>query len=335
MTSKERVLTALRGQQPDRVPLNVFAGWNPPVRQRVNQKYGSVEGFCERFQIDIVTAVLPRFPFGRGAFLGAESFDPFLDAPWIDPYSEEILTTPCDGDLFLTVEEALQQRGDRAVFAHVWGVFELSQFLFEREVGQPGIEQALLNMALERDKAQRIYERLGEWSAGCVENAIRAGVDVIELSDDWGQQNALMFSPDDWWELIMPAMKPIVDAAKQHGVPVLVHSDGDISSVLDGVVELGVDAVHPVQESSGMDALEFKRKYGDRLSVMGGLDTITALPRMSPEEIRAEVRRVFGILKPGGGYIFCASHMFQADSPLEVVEAAYDEALKLAPYPID
>ncbi len=147
-------------------------------------------------------------------------------------------------------------------------------------------------MALERDKAQRVYERLGQWTAGCVENAIQAGVDVIELSDDWGQQNALMFSPKDWWELIFPATKPIIEAAKRHGVPVLLHSDGDITSVLDGVVELGVDAVHPLQESSGMDATEFKRKYGDRLSVMGGLDTITALPRMSPEEIRAAPRRL-------------------------------------------
>jgi len=332
MTPKERVLTAFRREQPDRVPLNVFAGWNPPVRQRVEQEYGSVDAFCERFGIDIVTAVLPRFPFGRGSFPGAQSFDPFLEAPWTDPYSEEILTTPCDGDLFLTVEEALAQRRDRAVFAHVWGVFELSQFLFERQVGLPGLEQALLNMALDRDKAARMYQRLGEWSAACVENVIRAGVDVIELSDDWGQQNTLLFSPKDWWELIFPATKPIIEAAKRRGVPVLLHSDGDISAVLEGVVELGADAVHPLQESAGVDLAAFRRDYGDRLAVMGGLDTVTALPAMSPDEIRVEVQRVFEILKPGGGFVFSASHMFQEDSPLEVVEAAYDEALKLAPY---
>lgn len=332
MTSRERILLAMRRQQPDRVPLNVFAGWNPPVRVRFEERYGSIEQFYDRFGIDMITAVMPRFPFGRGAFPEAETFDPFLEAEWVDPRSPEILRTPCDEILSLTVEEGLRQRGERALFVHAWGVFELSQFLFERKLGFPGIEKALLNMALDRDKAKKMYERLGQWTAACVETAIDAGADAIQLSDDWGQQNTMMFSPRDWWDLIFPATKPIVEAARARRVPVLLHSDGDVTAVLDGIVQLGVDALHPVQESAGMDPAAVKREYGDRLAIMGGLDTITALPRMSPDEIRREVRRVFEILKPGGGYIFAASHMFQEDSPIEVVEAAYDEALRLAPY---
>ena len=71
---------------------------------------------------------------------------------------------------------------------------------------------------------------------------------------------------------------------------------------------------------------------GKDVCIMGGLDTITALPVMSPSDIRAEMRRVFGALKETGPFIFAGSHMFQDDCDLEVIEAAYDEAYKLAAF---
>ena len=63
MTSRERVLQTIRGERADRVPLNVFAGWNPGVRERVNARYGHIDEFCTQHHIDIVTGFLPRFPF--------------------------------------------------------------------------------------------------------------------------------------------------------------------------------------------------------------------------------------------------------------------------------
>jgi uroporphyrinogen decarboxylase len=310
MTSRERVLAALSGKRPDRVPLNVFAGWNPGVRAKVEARYGTIDAFCERLHIDIVTGVLPRFPFGgKEKQQQIMDLDQYLELEPDDPTSPVIIDTRCDGDIFLTVNEALQyHRQHKAVFCHAWGVFELSQFLFEQD-GMPGTEQALINMAAEPEKTRRMYLKLAAWTADCVENAIKAGVDVIEFSDDWGQQNTLLFSPQMWWEMIYPATKLIVDRARQYHVPVLLHSDGDITQLLDGVIQLGVSGVHPVQESAGMSLHKTRERLGPQTCIMGGLDTITALPVMSPAEIRAEVERVFSILKESGGFIFAGSHV--------------------------
>jgi uroporphyrinogen decarboxylase len=187
-------------------------------------------------------------------------------------------------------------------------------------------------MAAEPEKTRRIFFKLAEWTAECVEQAIKAGVDVIELSDDWGQQNTMMFSPKMWWDMIYPAMKIIFDRAQRYNVPVLLHSDGDVTLVLDGIMQLGIAGLHPVQESSGMSPQQTREKLGPGICIMGGLDTITALPVMTPAEIRVEVAHVFSILKNSGGYIFSGSHMIQDDTELDVVVAAYERAYELAEY---
>jgi len=331
MTSRERVLRTMCGERADRVPLNVFAGWNPGVRERVNAKYGDIDAFCRQHHIDIVTGVLPRFPFGRPQEHGRElMLEDYLAMAPVDPAAPGLLDQRCDGDLFLSVNEALAyHRQNLAVFVHVWGVFELSQFLFERN-NRPGTEPALINMIAEKEKTRRLYHRLAEWSAAAAASAIRAGADVIELSDDWGQQNTMLFSPQLWWELIYPATKIIVDTARQYGVPVLLHSDGDITLVLDGVRQLGIRGLHPVQESAGMSYAKTRQILGKEVCLMGGLDIVTALPKMTAEEIRAEVKRVFGRLKESGPFIFSGSHMFQDDAPLAVIEAAYEAAYESA-----
>ncbi len=330
MTSRERVLSCIRGQPVDRVPLNVFAGWNPGIRAAVSEKYGDIHGFCDAHHIDVVTGVLPRFPFAEPAGSLAE----YLTMDVVDPASPALLDVACDAEegLFLSVSEALRhQGGGKAVFVHAWGVFELSQFLFERD-GMPGTQDALMNMIADQDRTAEMYMRLGSWSAACVERAIQAGADVIELSDDWGQQDTMLFSPKLWRELIMPATKLIVDVAARYNVPVLLHSDGDITLILEDLRNLGLSGLHPVQESAGMSYQHTREVLGKKFCIMGGLDTVTALPVMTAAEVRTEVRRVFDALKPGGPFVFAGSHMFQDDAPLDVIEAAYQEAYLCAEY---
>jgi uroporphyrinogen decarboxylase len=139
--------------------------------------------------------------------------------------------------------------------------------------------------------------------------------------------HALLFRPQSWWELIFPAEKIICDAVRKKGGLLSLHSDGDITSVLDGVVELGFRVFHPCQESAGMNPREVKRAYHGRLGLYGGLDVRTVLGRGLPrEQLADEVRRIITQLKPGGGYIFCTSHMVQPGTPLEEVEFAYEVA---------
>lgn len=320
----------LSGMKPDRIPLNVFAGWNPGVRDKVIAAYGSMEAFNVQHHIDIVTGVLPRFAFRGTSQSQAMTLEDGLECAPDNPTAPTILSTPCDDILSFTVAEALCFREQqRAIFCHAWGVFELTQFLFEED-GLPGTEQALLSMAMNKEKMKRIFLKLGAWSADCVENAIKAGVDAIELSDDWGQQKTMLFSPHMWWDMVYPATKLIVDRARDFNVPVLLHSDGDVTKVLDGIAKLGLSGLHPVQESAGMSIESVRAALGPRFCIMGGMDTVTALPVMNPQEIQREVERVFAIAKESGSFIFAGSHMFQEDTSLEVIAAAYERAYALA-----
>lgn len=142
----------------------------------------------------------------------------------------------------------------------------------------------------------------------------------------------MLFSPQMWWNMVYPATKLIVDRARAHGVPVLLHSDGDVTKVLDGIRKLGVSGLHPVQESSGMSFAQTRAALAPSVCLMGGLDTVTALPVMNVDEIRAEVERVFALLKDSGGFIFAGSHMFQSDCSLDVIATAYERAFELAEY---
>jgi uroporphyrinogen decarboxylase len=227
-----------------------------------------------------------------------------------------------------TVPEAVAKykHGKRkALFGHVWGVGETLQ-------GLMGIENLLTCMATDREEMKRLLQRSAEWTADVVRRIIGMGVDVVQMSDDWGSTRALMFSPKDWWELIFPAEKTVVSAARGLHVPVALHSDGYIYDILPGIVDMGVNILHPLQASAGMDQRRVKKEFGDRLCLYGGLDVTYTLPRGTDEEIRAEVVEKMETLKPNGGYIFCTSHSVQEDTALERVDTAYRIALENSAY---
>lgn len=157
-------------------------------------------------------------------------------------------------------------------------------------------------------------------------------MDVIHVSDDWGMNEVLLFSPDMWWNLVYPSERITTEFAQRLGVPLSLHSDGNINAVLDGVVALGFQCFHPVQESAGMSQADVKRRYGHDLTLYGGLDVRTTLGPREPAKVRNEVRRVMRELKPGGGFIFCTSYMVQPGTPLEEVEMAYQVALEEGHY---
>jgi uroporphyrinogen decarboxylase len=146
---------------------------------------------------------------------------------------------------------------------------------------------------------------------------------MIHVSDDWGAQNSLMFSPEIWRELIFPYHKGVTDAVKQRGAFVSLHTDGNNMSVLDGIVELGYDVLHPFQESAGMDYGVYKSKYADKFVIMGGLDVQNTIGFGKLDNLKAQIERVIGMFKDGG-MLFCTTHFVQDHCSIEELTFAYD-----------
>jgi uroporphyrinogen decarboxylase len=77
-----------------------------------------------------------------------------------------------------------------------------------------------------------------------------------------------------------------------------------------------------------------KRRFGDNLVFCGGMDTHRVLPQGTPDEVRAEVRRVISLLGPGGGFMLGAVHTVMGDVPPENVLAMVDAVEDVGRYPL-
>jgi uroporphyrinogen decarboxylase len=137
-----------------------------------------------------------------------------------------------------------------------------------------------------------------------------------------------MFSTVIWWSLIFPNHKITADAVKQRGAFLSLHSDGNVNAVVDGIVELGYDVVHPWQESAGMSLAVQKEKYGDRFVVMGGLDIQTTIGFGKLDFLQSEIERVLRMFADGG-ILYCTTHFVQDHCSIEELTFAYDMIYKL------
>ena len=149
-------------------------------------------------------------------------------------------------------------------------------------------------------------------------------LDCVKFSDDMGTQNSMLFSVNTYRQRIKPYQAALYGHVKQkYGKKILLHS---CRPIIDDLIEIGVDALNPVQVSAkGMDAEGLKREFGDRITFWGGgVDTQHILPNGTLEEIRADVKKNLEVFKKGGGYVFCQVHNLQGNLDIDRVLAMYD-----------
>jgi uroporphyrinogen decarboxylase len=135
-------------------------------------------------------------------------------------------------------------------------------------------------------------------------------------------------------DIFKPRQKALFDAVRRvSNARILMHSDGNIASILPDLVEIGVDIINPVQPTCpGMDTAVLKREFGHELSFWGSIDTQQVLPFGTPKDVRDEVMRRIDDLAPGGGFVLAPVHNIQPEVPPENVVAMYDAALQYGQY---
>ena len=190
--------------------------------------------------------------------------------------------------------------------------------LLEDLVARPAFAEALL------DRATDFWERVSDRALA------EAGefVDLVWYGDDVGTQRGCLMRPDTYRRLVKPCHKRMAELARRHGKPIVFHSCGSVYLLIPDFIEIGIDALNPVQVSAAhMDTRQLKREFGRDLAFWGGVDTQQVLPWGTPDQVRDEVRRRIDDLARGGGYVLCAVHNIQAEVPPENVQAMYGEAM--------
>jgi uroporphyrinogen decarboxylase len=160
-------------------------------------------------------------------------------------------------------------------------------------------------------------------------------VDMIKIGDDLGSQEGLLMSPAMYREMLAPVHSEFVSFIKERtDARVFFHTDGDVFDLVPDFIDMGIDVLNPIQTSAGrMSDLErLKSEYGGAITLCGAIDTHEVLPHGSPDDVRAEVRRVISILGREGGYLLGSVHTIMNDVPAENVLAMVDAAVEYGHY---
>ena len=151
-----------------------------------------------------------------------------------------------------------------------------------------------------------------------ISRVVQWPITAIYFQDDLATSHGLMFSLDMIKEFILKYFEPGIDMARSANKKLIFHSDGDVTEVLDTLVDIGFDAVNPMQPELN-DLNKFKEKYHGKLAVYGGLDNSKIIPDSSPEGVRKHVKNIYNTLGKGGGLIL-SSHDIPLNCPEENIE---------------
>ena len=125
--------------------------------------------------------------------------------------------------------------------------------------------------------------------------------------NDMAYRNGPFFSPEAYMQFEYPSQKRMCDFFHSHDMPVILHTDGDVRKLIPGLIAAGIDCLQPCEAKAGMDLVELKANWGDKLAFMGGID-VRAMADPDPAVIEREISRKLPVAKQGGGYIYHADH---------------------------
>lgn len=178
-------------------------------------------------------------------------------------------------------------------------------FLYERAINVLGAQEIGIALAAEGETAHHLLDRILGFHLEIARQYIRYRPGQINLSDDYGHQDRLGMSPACWREFFKPRLKRIIDLYRSSLGPttvVCLHSCGHVMPILEDLMEIGIDILHPVQ-SRANNLPELRRRTTGRLTLCGAIDGQHILPFGTPADVRREVFQKLDLLWENGGYL--------------------------------
>ncbi|MFH1742433.1 MAG: uroporphyrinogen decarboxylase family protein [bacterium] len=171
------------------------------------------------------------------------------------------------------------------------------------------IDELLMIMAVEPEWAKEMFQHQAELVMALAQIVLDEGIqfDGALLSCDLGYRNGTFFSPEMYRSLQFPFDQKVGRFFRDKGLPVILHSDGRVKSLIPQFLDAGVNVLNPIECKAGMDLVELKREYGRDLAFMGGID-VRAMANPDPKVIEEEIKRKFAAAMVDGGYIYHSDH---------------------------
>lgn len=208
----------------------------------------------------------------------------------------------------------------RAILYWAGGAFETPWYI-------RGFESFLADLYVNPEIVEAICSRVAAFYQARAMRVIEAaggGIDIIGSGGDLGTQRGMLIKPDIWREAIKPHASELVKPFKDLGLKTFYHSCGSIVPVIDGLIEIGVDILDPIQVSAeGMTPEQLFPAFGGRLTFHGAIDENELLRNGTPEQVYEQTMRTIKTLGANSGYIVAPTHMVQGDTPPENVVAIF------------
>jgi len=156
---------------------------------------------------------------------------------------------------------------------------------------------------------KEVHTTIARFTAELYESYMEAGAEVFVESGDLAYKTGPMMSPKNFTELVLPGYKIITDTVHEKNGKIILHTDGQITPLLDFVVDCGFDGLHSLEPTAGVDLALVKKKVGDKLCLLGNIDVAHDLVYGTKEEVFNSVEYAIKTAGPGGGFIVSAANM--------------------------
>ncbi len=349
MTSRDRILAAIKREKPDRVPKNMRCC--PEIIELFKKKTGmeSMDDYFgydmrfvqytpgehkEDFSKHINISDIPEGGFlsewgaiwTKANFTCRHPMCNFTSISQIDEYP----FPDFDSDYrYRNLSEDTQKIKNKELA--VFSFYECG--CFEQACALRGMDKFFMDL-IENEKfvdalLQKILKRK-------IENAKRytaANVDVVWIGDDMGSQKSMLMSPDMWRQYFKPCLVKIIkEVGKVNpNVYIAYHSCGYIEPIIPELIEAGVDILESVQPEA-MNPAKLKNEFGDRLSFWGTVGAQSTMACGTPQEVKKVVKERIETIGRGGGLIIAPAHTMEKEVPYENIIAFFEAVEEYGEY---
>lgn len=352
MQARDRVLTALSHREPDRVPIDYWAG--PEVGARLIADLGGAthEDLLQRLGVDLRYVAGPSYAgqrlrifedgtisdlwgvrrrtidVNRGPYrwsyrhaalsplahiTSVAEVDAYDHWPSPDWWDYSTLAAECASHRDFAVVNA-GDRMDRTA--------QLKPMMYLR-----GMEQTYVDLAWNPELVHAIVGHIREYFLEYNRRVFEAAGDVIDIfmmGDDFGTQTGPMMSLETWRRYFRDGFRRYIELAHRYGIKVMHHTCGSVVALIPDFIDCGLDILQSLQpQAAGMDLAAIKREFGRDICLHGALDIQGRLVDGTPDDVREMVRRTLHAGKPGGGYIACTAHNIPPETPTDNIWALF------------
>jgi uroporphyrinogen decarboxylase len=339
LTSEERVLRALRRQEPDRVP---HFEWlvDRRVREALCPGCKTHNEFAVRMGHDAVLADpdFRKVSVGPGRWLSEwgyvtqdtqEEHGIEVESPiktWAD-FESYVPPDPYSPGRYASIEQTLQEYPEKAVIVHLNDVFSLPRYWM-------GLENLLMAIASEPELVSGLVDLSVKLNLEMAREIAARGVKIVYTGDDYAGNLGPLMSPKHFRKLFYPGLCRVMGGYKELGLYVIKHTDGKLWSILDMIVDSGIDCLDPIDPQASMDLAKVKSLYGNRIALKGNVDCAQLMTFGTPDQVVEVTKEALRQGAPGGGFILSSSNSIHSAVKPENYQAMLCTLQEFGQYPL-